>query len=468
MKPPLDPEQLLAINEQLVLGMLRIQNEVEATDKTLREIFRVASLDELTDLPNRRELRTRLQQTLDHAQQSGESFALLFLDLNDLKQINDAFGHEVGDAVLIEAARCLTECVRDHDTVARYGGDEFVILLTRCVSHAEALAVADDIIQRLRNPRLINEHQLFISMSIGISIYPQDGADARALIASADAAMYRVKRARLASAPSQDLQMSQMRAANSALVMAALDAQLSQQRAEATLQQEKFILAKVAHELRAPLAPLCLSTEMLSRVEQKALPRLHEVIARQIEHLTQLVDDLVDVTRVRSGKMHLRRTTVELSTVIRQAIDVCTPAMNARLQMLELHSPSSVLYVDGDPLRLTQVFTNLLGNACKFSLTTGVITLSLSAVDGWAQVEIADNGVGISPEALPTIFEPFVQDPHSRSVNSKGLGIGLTVVRELVEAHGGCVVAHSGGLGLGCAFTVRLPLAELSLLIGEA
>lgn len=460
MKPPLDPEQLLAANEQLVLGMLKIQQEVDATDKTLREIFRVASLDELTHLPNRRELGTRLELAIEHARHSGESFALLFLDLNDLKRINDAFGHQVGDAVLTEAAHCLTQCVRDHDTVARYGGDEFVILLTRCASYGEALAVADDIIERLRDPRSINEHPLFISMSIGISLYPQDGADAQCLITSADAAMYRDKRARLASPLDQDLQMSRMREANGALVMAALDAQQLQQRAEATLEQEKFILAKVAHELLTPLAPLSLSSELLAHVDQKELPRLHEVIARQIEHLTRLIDDLVDVTRVSSGKMHLIRTTVDLSTVIRQAIDVCAPAMNARHQMLELQSPSSVLYVDGDPLRLTQVFSNLLGNASKFSLTTGVITLSLSAVDDWAQVEIADSGVGISPEAMPIIFDPFIQDLHSRSLNSKGLGVGLTVVRELVEAHGGSVVAHSSGPGLGSSFIVRLPLSE--------
>jgi diguanylate cyclase (GGDEF)-like protein len=460
MKPPLDPEQLLAANEQLVLGMLRIQQEVDATDKTLKEIFRVASLDELTLLPNRRELGTRLALAIEHAQPSGESFALLFLDLNDLKRINDAFGHQVGDAVLTEAAHCLTQCVRDYDTVARYGGDEFVILLARCASYDEALAVADDIIERLRTPRVINERPLFISMSIGISVYPQDGADAQCLIASADAAMYRDKRARLASPLDQDVQMSRMREANGALVMAALDAQQLQQRAEATLQQEKFILAKVAHELRAPLAPLSLSSEMLSHVDPKGLPRLHDVIAKQIAHLTRLVDDLVDVTRVTSGKLHLVRKTIDLSTVFRQAIDVCRPAMDARHQMLKLHAPGIALYVDGDPFRLTQVFTNLLGNASKFSLTTGVINLSLSAVDGWAQVEVSDSGAGICAEALPVIFEPFVQDRHSHSLNRQGLGIGLTIVRELVEAHGGRVIAHSEGLGQGSSFIVRLPLSE--------
>lgn len=461
MKPALDPEQLLAANEQLMLGMLRIQTEVEATDKTLREIFRVASLDELTNLPNRRELATRLDQAIEQAQHTGERFAVLFLDLNDLKWINDTFGHQVGDAVLAKAARCLSQCARDDDTVARYGGDEFIILLKRCASHDAALAVADEIIRCFRDPRQINEHKLSISMSIGISMFPDDGVDAQCLIDSADAAMYRVKRARLSAPYGPNLQMSQMREANGALVIAALDAQQSQQRAEAMLQQEKFILAKVAHELRAPLAPLSLSSELLARVDQKELPRLHDIIERQIEHLTRLVDDLVDVTRVSSGKMHLIRTTVDLSSVITQAIDVCTPAVNARQQMIEIRPASTALYVNGDHLRLTQVFTNLLINASKFSAISGVITLSISNLNGWAQVEVKDRGVGISPEALPVIFEPFIQDSHSRSLNSKGLGVGLTIVRELVEAHGGSAVAHSSGPGLGSSFVVLLPLSQL-------
>lgn len=462
MKPTHDAELLLAANEQLVLGMLRIQSEVQAAEYTLNEIVRAANIDELTNLPNRRELRARLQHAIEDAQLHGGSFALLFLDLNDLKLINDTLGHHLGDVLLIETAGCLTHCVQDGDTVARYGGDEFVILLPHCSSRDEALSVADNIISSLNAPKAIGERQLRISISIGISLYPADGTDSQSLIDSADAAMYRVKRDKpAASSPPRGLRqrMLHMREANGALVIAALKAQHLQTLAEATLEHEKFILAMVAHELRTPLAPLSLSAEMLERSDQRDVPRLHAIIHKQIEHLTRLVDDLVDVTRIGTGKLHLTRKALDLAAVIQQAVDICTPAMNARSQTLELKVAPTTARVDGDHLRLTQVFSNLLSNASKFTPTNGVIQLSLRVAGRWAQVDVSDTGIGISANALPVIFEPFIQDEHTVCVNQKGLGVGLTVVRELVEAHGGSVVAHSKGLGTGSCFTVRLPLS---------
>ena len=133
--------------------------------------------------------------------------------------------------------------------------------------------------------------------------------------------------------------------------------------------------------------------------------------------------------------------------------------MNARSQTLELKIAPTTARVDGDHLRLTQVFSNLLSNASKFTPTNGVIQLSLRVAGRWAQVDVSDTGIGISANALPVIFEPFIQDEHTVCVNQKGLGVGLTVVRELVEAHRGSVVAHSKGLGRGSCFTVRLPLS---------
>lgn len=462
MKTTRDAEQLLAANEQLVLGMLRIQSEVHAAESALNEIIREANIDELTNLPNRRELRVRLQLAIDDAQLRGEGFALLFLDLNDLKLINDTLGHQLGDALLIETASCLTQCIQDVDTVARYGGDEFIILLAHCASHDDAQRVADNIILRLNAPKSIGERQLRISISIGISFYPTDGTDAQSLIDSADAAMYRVKRDKsVAAPPPRGLKqgMLHMREANGALVIAALKAQQLQTMAEATLENQKFILAMVAHELRAPLAPLSLSAEMLERSDQRDVPRLHAIIHKQIEHLTRLVDDLVDVTRIGAGKLHLTRKTLDLATVIQQAVDICAPALNVRSQVLELQFAPTTAKVEGDHLRLTQVFSNLLSNASKFTPTNGVIQLSLRVTGTWAQVDVSDTGIGISASALPIIFEPFIQDAHTVCVNQKGLGVGLTVVRELVEAHGGSVVAHSKGLGTGSCFTVRLPLS---------
>lgn len=339
MKHTRDAQQLIAANEQLVLGMLRIQSEVQAAEYTLNEIVRAANIDELTNLPNRRELRARLQHAIEDAQLHGHSFALLFLDLNDLKLINDTLGHHIGDVLLIETAGCLTQCVQDGDTVARYGGDEFVIMLPHCTSRDDALSVADKIISTLNAPKTIGEQQLRISISIGISLYPADGTDSQSLIDSADAAMYRVKRGKPAASSSPRglrQRMLHMREANGALVIAALKAQHLQTLAEATLEHEKFILAMVAHELRTPLAPLSLSAEMLERSDQRDVPRLHAIIHKQIEHLTRLVDDLVDVTRIGTGKLHLMRKALDLAAVIQQAVNICTPAINARSQTLEL------------------------------------------------------------------------------------------------------------------------------------
>jgi len=463
MKRTRDSEQLLAANEQLVLGMLRIQSEAQAAEYTLNEIVRTANIDELTGLPNRRELRARLLHAIDDAQRYDESFALLFLDLNDLKLINDTLGHQIGDVLLIETAGCLTQCVKDSDTVARYGGDEFIILLPHCACRDDALSVANNIMSTLNAPKAIGERQLRISISIGISLYPADGSDSQSLIDSADAAMYRVKKDKpVGSPPPRGLRqrMLQMREANEALVIAALEAQQLQMRAEATLQQEKFILAMVAHELRTPLAPLSLSTQMLEQGDKRNVPKLHAIISEQIEHLTRLVDDLVDVTRVGTGKLHLTCKTLDLATVIQQAIDVCAPAMDARYQVLEFKPAPTTVNVEGDHLRLTQVFSNLLNNASKFTPMNGVILLSLRVIGTWAEVDVSDTGIGISANALPIIFEPFIQDEHIACASRKGLGIGLTVVRELVKAHGGTVVAHSMGPGRGSCFTVRLPLSE--------
>lgn len=462
MKRIRDAEQLLAANEQLVLSMLRIQSEVQAAEYTLKEIVRAANIDDLTNLPNRRELRARLQHAIEDAQLHGDSFALLFLDLNDLKLINDTLGHHLGDVMLIETAGCLTQCIQDGDTVARYGGDEFVILLPHCTSRDDALGVADNIISSLNAPKAIGERQLRISISIGISLYPADGNDSQSLIDSADAAMYRVKRDKPASSPPPRglrQRMLHMCEANGALVIAALKAQQAQTLAEATLEHEKFILAMVAHELRPPLAPLSLSAEMLERSDQRDVPRLHAIIHKQIKHLTRLVDDLVDVTRISTGKLHLTHKALDLATVIQQAVDICAPAMNAKSQVLELKFAPTKAKVEGDHLRLTQVFANLMSNASKFTPTNGVIQLSLRFTATWAHVDVSDTGIGISATALPIIFEPFIQDEHTACINRKGLGVGLTVVRELVEAHRGSVVAHSKGLGRGSCFTVRLPLS---------
>ena len=147
-----------------------------------------------------------------------------------------------------------------------------------------------------------------------------------------------------------------------------------------------------------------------------------------------------------------------MAVIIDEAVDACRPAMDTRLQNFAVQVPSCALEVDGDPVRLAQILSNLLDNASKYTPDGGEIRLSVAVVDDAIVMTVSDTGIGITAEALPHVFEPFVQDTHAIGFNGVGLGIGLTVVRELVEAHGGKVVANSPGNGLGSQFVVTLPL----------
>ncbi|GAB3346696.1 sensor histidine kinase [Lysobacter tyrosinilyticus] len=484
--------RLLQANEQLVLAALRAQSDAEAASRALEELSRSADLDTLTALPNRVRLLDRFAGAIAYAKRHGTRMALLFLDLNNFKQINDTLGHAAGDEVLRLAAHRLVSLVRDEDMVSRYGGDEFLILLTE-VSHApDAAIVADKVIAALAVPSRVRDHVLRLTASIGISVYPDDGEDADTLIDRADAAMYRAKRlgggsfvfhgeepasARslplpaLASlqhpfihyevaAAERERRYVQLREANGELVLAALSAQELQAAAELAQRQQKEFLAVVAHELRNPLTPIRIAAEMLGLVRAEEMPRYQAIIEHEVEHMVRLVSDLLDVSRASTGKLRLEHQLVDMTGIIDEAVDACRPAMDTRLQRFSVHVPARALEMQGDPIRLAQILRNLLDNASKYTPNGGEIGLSVVVRDGALVMTVSDNGIGITAEALPKIFEPFVQDTHAIGFNGVGLGIGLTVVRELVEAHGGTVVATSAGTGLGSQFVVTLPLDD--------
>ena len=251
----------------------------------------------------------------------------------------------------------------------------------------------------------------------------------------------------------------EMREANAQLVIAALSAQNLQASAEHTLAQQRNILTLVAHELRNPLTPISMIAGRLVRVPSEELPRMQALIEGQVQHMSRLVDDLLDVSRASTGKLRLDCRIVDMVQIIHEAIDVCRPVMNTRHLHFTTELPTCALSVDGDPVRLTQILGNLLGNAAKYTPAGGNVTLSVTAKDDVLEMSICDDGIGISAPALPFIFEPFVQDVHAIGFNGAGLGIGLTVVRELVEAHGGTVIGMSDGDGKGSTFIVTLPLA---------
>ena len=250
-----------------------------------------------------------------------------------------------------------------------------------------------------------------------------------------------------------------MREANAQLVIAALSAQNLQASAEHTLAQQRNILTLVAHELRNPLTPISMIAGRLVRVPSEELPRMQALIEGQVQHMSRLVDDLLDVSRASTGKLRLDCRIVDMVQIIHEAIDVCRPVMNTRHLHFNAELPACALAVNGDPVRLTQILGNLLGNAAKYTPSGGNVTLSVTAQADVLRMSICDDGIGISAKALPFIFEPFVQDVHAVGFNGAGLGIGLTVVRELVEAHGGTVIGMSDGDGQGSTFIVTLPLA---------
>ncbi|TPG84443.1 sensor histidine kinase [Pseudomonas mandelii] len=250
----------------------------------------------------------------------------------------------------------------------------------------------------------------------------------------------------------------ELREANAQLVIAALSAQDLQAVAERALSQQKSILATVAHELRNPLTPISMIAERMVRLPSDQLPRMRELIEGQVQHMSQLVDDLLDVSRASTGKLRLNRRDVDMIQVLREAIDACRPLMDAQEQHFNAHLPNGILMVNGDPGRLAQILHNLLANAAKYTPTHGRIELSVTVASDVLKITISDNGIGISAKALPFIFDPYVQDVHAVGFNGSGLGIGLTVVRELVEAHGGEVTGMSEGDGMGSEFVVTLPM----------
>ncbi len=186
--------QLVAVNEQLVLAALRAQTEAEAAVQALSEVAQLAEHDPLTQLPNRVLLRDRLAHAMANARRRGTQLALLFLDLDNFKQINDTLGHPVGDEVLKLAARRLAASIRAGDTLSRHGGDEFLILLTEVSEPLDAAKIAKKLLDALGAPISVGDHLVRLTASVGISLYPDDAEDAEMLIARADVAMYRGKR----------------------------------------------------------------------------------------------------------------------------------------------------------------------------------------------------------------------------------------------------------------------------------
>ncbi len=217
----------------------------------------------------------------------------------------------------------------------------------------------------------------------------------------------------------------------------------------------------LAHELRNPLAPISTAAAILERsdCDPAKVKWVQNVLRRQVVHLTRLLDDLLDASRVTRGKIVLKRTPLLLGTVIDSAVDETRLMVGKREQELVVALADGDVTIDGDAVRLTQVVCNLLHNASKFTPTHGTLRITTDVGPDAVTIHVTDNGDGISAEALPHIFDLFTQGDASLSRTTGGLGIGLTVVRSIVELHGGSVSVRSDGPGRGSDFAVILPLA---------
>jgi PAS domain S-box-containing protein len=228
---------------------------------------------------------------------------------------------------------------------------------------------------------------------------------------------------------------------------------------EADRRKDQF-LATLAHELRNPLAPIRNGLEIMRMTinDRDTMEQARTMMERQMQHLVRLVDDLLDVSRISLGKVELRKERVELAGVIRNAVETSRPPIEASGHQLALNLPAGPICVEADVTRLSQVFSNLLNNAAKYTERGGDISLVVERQGSDVLVAVRDNGVGIPPEMLPRIFDLFTQVDRSLGLSQGGLGIGLALVKRLVEMHGGSIEARSGGRGQGSEFVVRLPI----------
>ena len=251
-----------------------------------------------------------------------------------------------------------------------------------------------------------------------------------------------------------------LREANANLTMASLDANTRETEAVESHKRQTLFLSMLAHELRNPLAPIATGVELLGKMSGTSpeVQDLQHILKRQTSHLTRLVDDLLDVSRINNNKLRICKENVRLAQCLEHAVETCQPELNARKQTLHRDFAIEKTWLYGDPTRLVQLFSNLILNASKFSAEGRPIYLSARQDGGQVHVTVRDEGIGISPEWQPFVFDLFTQGIAGEGVMTKGLGLGLTLVRTIAELHGGTVRLHSAGLGQGSEFTVTLPV----------
>jgi signal transduction histidine kinase len=255
------------------------------------------------------------------------------------------------------------------------------------------------------------------------------------------------------------MQIAFLRAATSLATTGLQTARASHEREEASRAKDEF-LAMLGHELRNPLAPIVTALQLIELKNGGSLTNEHAIIARQVGHLRRLVDDLMDVSRITRGKVELKKELCDIKAILAQAIEDVGPLMEERRHALAVDLGDENIRVFGDAMRLAQVFTNLLTNAAKYTDPGGAIAIAARVQQDTVSITVSDNGSGIDPQLLSRLFNIFEQGVSTIDRSKGGLGIGLALVKNFVELHGGTVTAASEGTGCGSRFIVSLPLSK--------
>ena len=251
---------------------------------------------------------------------------------------------------------------------------------------------------------------------------------------------------------------------SSALIASDAAVMAAREQAETASRAKDEFLAMLGHELRNPLAPIVTALRLMEMRRDEVNVAERRIIERQVAHLSRLVDDLLDISRITRGKIELELKRVHLASAVSGALEMLQPMLEKRVRPIDLDLPEDPIYVKGDATRLTQVLSNLLANAMRHTPSDARIALRLRRSQGMAEILVEDAGSGIAPDLLPRLFDVFVQGRQKMDRRAGGLGLGLAIVKALVELHGGTVSAASGGENQGSTFVVRLPLAEADAL----
>lgn len=476
----------------------------DITEKKQRDelVWRQANYDHLTGLPNRRLFRDRLDQAVKKSNRTGLPLALMFIDLDHFKEINDTLGHDKGDLVLAEVAQRLRRCVRETDNLARLAGDEFTVIIPEYDSVTTVERIAERLIRELQAPYKLDTTWGHVSASIGISIYTSNADKPESLLQNADKAMYDAKaqgRNRYAffvqDAPVQFMgrtgqERSEAKttpAASADDVTADLIHKLIQQNKELaeTCRLKTEFLAGFSHELRTPLNAIIGFTELLKDGVTGSLTNQQNEFVTQVfdsaTHLLELINEILDLSKIEVGKMTLELDHVQINPLLQKCLSIFSQQAYKKSVTLTFEPVEGDDWMAVDIRKVRQIAFNLLSNAMKFvgergnvhmalrktsrkevtvmapdGMVTRLLDLPDSACDEFLEVRISDDGAGIHAVELVNLFRRFSQVSSPLVRQQEGTGLGLALVSELVALHGG-TVAVASAQGKGSKFFAWLP-----------